>query len=314
MFRMTGWARGARQETLDQPAGWLCAISRAALGWLTKMRHAGTAALLVLTLSLGALAQDAPSQVDALYRPLDQLLDIYVRDGFVYYNALKIERGGLDRFVASLDSPAAVAQAKGTPAQQRAFWINAYNALVLRTVIDNYPIRGRSSAYPVGSVRQISGAFERLTHRVAGRTVTLDGIEKDILVPLGDPRVFLALGRGAIGGGRLRSEALDADTLDEQLERIAAESLTRKEVIRVDQSTNQLEVSPIFSWREEAFVAGLADKAHKVFAARSPLERAVLALIGPHLLTSEAEFLEKNDFKMVFSPFDWRLNNLGNRP
>ena len=167
---------------------------------MTRMRHAGAAALLVLALSLGALAQDTPSKVDALYRPLDQLLDIYVRDGFVYYNALKIERGGLDRFVASLDGPAAVAQAKGTSAQQRAFWINAYNAIVLRTVIDNYPIRGKSSAYPAGSIRQISGAFERLTHRVAGRTITLDGIEKDVLVPLGDPRVFLALGRGAIGG------------------------------------------------------------------------------------------------------------------
>jgi hypothetical protein len=278
------------------------------------MRIAGAAAVLIFTLTLGAWAQDAVSKVDALYRPLDQLLDLYVRDGFVYYNALRIERGGLDRFVASLDGPAAIAQAKGTPAQQRAFWINAYNAIVLRTVIDNYPIRGRSAAYPAGSVRQIPGAFERLTHRVAGRTLTLDGIEKDILVPLGDPRVFLALGRGAIGGGRLRSEAFDADTIDAQLERTAAESLTRKEVVRVDQTGNELEVSPIFSWREEAFVAALADKAHRVFADRSPLERAVLALIGPHLLTSEAEFLEKNNFRMVFSPFDWRLNDLGNRP
>jgi Protein of unknown function, DUF547. len=278
------------------------------------MRSAGAAAVLIFTLTLGARAQDAVSKVDALYRPLDQLLDLYVRDGFVYYNALRIERGGLDRFVASLDGPAAIAQAKGTPAQQRAFWINAYNAFVLRTVIDNYPIRGRSAAYPPGSVRQIPGAFERLTHRVAGRTLTLDSIEKDILVPLGDPRVFLALGRGAIGGGRLRSEALDADTIDAQLDRIAAESLTRKEVVRVDQTGNELEVSPIFSWREEAFVAALADKAHRVFADRSPLERAVLALIGPHLLTSEAEFLEKNNFRMVFSPFDWRLNDLGNRP
>jgi uncharacterized protein DUF547 len=278
------------------------------------MRYAVAAALLAVTLSFPALAQDAPSTVDALYRPLDHLLDLYVRDGFVYYNALRIERGGLDRFVASLDGPAAIGQAKGTSAQQRAFWINAYNALVLRTVIDNYPIRGRSSAYPAASVRQIPGAFERLTHRVGGRTVTLDGIEKDILAPLGDPRVFLALGRGAIGGGRLRSEAFDADTLEAQLEKTAAESLTRKEIVRVDLAGNQLEVSPIFSWREDAFVAALADKAHRVFAQRSPLERAVLALIGPYLVTSEAEFLEKNDFRMVFSAFDWRLNDLGNRP
>ena len=278
------------------------------------MRLAGALALSVLTVSLTGAAQDAPSTLDSLYRPFDQLLDIYVRDGFVYYNALRSERGALDRFVASLDGPAAAAQAKGSPAQQRTFWINAYNALVLKTVIDNYPIRGRAAAYPAGSVRQISGAFESLTHRVAGRAITLDAIERDVLTPLGDARVFLALGRGAIGGGRLRSEAFDATKLDTQLENVAAESLSRKEVIRVDRAGNELEVSPLFSWREEAFVAALADKAHRVFAQRSPLERAVLALIGPHVLTSEAEFLEKNDFKMVFSPFDWRLNDLGNRP
>jgi hypothetical protein len=278
------------------------------------MRFAGALALLLLTVSLRGAAQDPPSTLDALYRPFDQILDIYVRDGFVYYNALKAERGALDRFVGSLDGPAAIAQAKGSPDQQRAFWINAYNALVLRLVIDNFPIRGRSSAYPPGSVRQIPGAFEKLTYRVAGRTVTLDGIEKEILIPLGDARVFLALGRGAIGGGRLRSEAFDAAKLDAQLERVAAESLTRKEVIRVDLAGKELEVSPLFSWREEAFVDMLAGKAHRVFEQRSPLERAVLALIGPHLLTSEAEFLEKNDFRMIFSPFDWRLNDLGNRP
>jgi hypothetical protein len=114
--------------------------------------------------------------------------------------------------------------------------------------------------------------------------------------------------------GRLRSEAFDAAKLDAQLERVAAESLTRKEVIRVDLAGKELEVSPLFSWREEAFVDMLAGKAHRVFEQRSPLGRAVLALIGPHLLTSEAEFLEKNDFRMIFSPFDWRLNDLGNRP
>ena len=53
---------------------------------------------------------------------------------------------------------------------QIAFWLNAYNALVLRTVIDHYPIRAAHAEYPANSIRQIPGAFERLQHRVAGRT------------------------------------------------------------------------------------------------------------------------------------------------
>src|SRR5262245_30422893 len=49
-------------------------------------------------------AQPVPSSVHPLHRPLDELLDIYVRDGFVYYNALRSDRAKLDRYVASLNS------------------------------------------------------------------------------------------------------------------------------------------------------------------------------------------------------------------
>ena len=50
--------------------------------------------------------------------------------------------------------------------------------------------------------------------------------------------MFLALGRGAIGGGRLRSEAFDAARLETQLAAVAAETLTRKEVVRIDAADN----------------------------------------------------------------------------
>lgn len=257
--------------------------------------------------------ESAAPAIDPLHRPFDEMLDLYVRDGFVYYNALRSDRSRLDRYLASLDGPAARAQASGSPAQQQAFWINAYNAFVLDTVVDHFPIRGRSPAYPANSIRQIPGAFDKRTHRAAGRVLTLDAIEKEVMAPLGDPRVFLALGRGAAGGGRLRSEAFDASRLERQLEAVGAEAVNRKEIVRIDEAANELRMSAIFSWREDAFVAALADKADDLFRQRSPLERAVLALIEPHLSGSEASFLEKNAFRMTFLDFDWRLNDLGSR-
>jgi hypothetical protein len=273
--------------------------------------------ILLTTLVLGAaaapLAQPTAPAGSGLHRPLDEILDLYVRDGFVYYNALRQDRAKLDRYIASLDGSAAAQETKGSPRDQLAFWINAYNAFVLRTVIYHFPIRGKASAYPSVSIRQIPGGFEKRLHRAAGRSVTLDGIEKDILTPLNDARAFLALGRGAIGGGRLRSEAYDAGRLESQLAAVAAESVSRDEIVRVDQAANELSVSPIFSWREAAFVAHLADKAPALFMQRSPLERAVLALIEPHLVGSEAELLEKNSFRMTFQEFDWRLNDLSTR-
>jgi hypothetical protein len=267
----------------------------------------------VIVASLATAGAQVPSDVHPLHRPFDQILDVYVRDGFVYYNALRIERGKLDAYVASLNGPTAVGLAKGTADEQKALWINAYNALVLRTVIDHFPIRGRSSAYPASSIRQIPGAFEKTTHRVAGRAVTLDGIEKDILAPLGDARVFLTLGRGAYGGGRLRSEAFDGPSMDKLLAAVVAEAATRVELVKVDPDANVVTMSPLFSWREPVFVASLADKAPALYNQRSGIERAVLALIHGHVSTPEALFLEKNTFKMQFHDFDWRLNDLGTR-
>src|SRR5690606_9272826 len=150
------------------------------------MGHRSTIRALLLMMLAGAAvsvwAQSVPSTVHPLHRPLDELLDLYVRDGYVSYRALRAERARLERYVASLaDSPAALALSKGSAEEQKAFWINAYNALVLRTVIDRFPIRGRSPEYPPDSIRQIPGAFEKPAHRVAGRMVSLDAIEREIL-------------------------------------------------------------------------------------------------------------------------------------
>jgi hypothetical protein len=272
---------------------------------------------LSLVVSAPIYAQDGaapPSLIPGLHRPLDELLDLYVRDGFVYYNALRSDRGKLDQYIRALDGPAAAAQATGSPAEQIAFWVNAYNAFVLQTVINHFPIRGRAAEYPASSIRQVPGAFDRQTFRAAGRAVTLDAIEKEILVPLGDARALLALGRGSIGGGRLRSEAYDPKRLDDQLNQVAAESVGRKEVVRLDLLNNQLSVSPLFSWREAAFSASLAGKAPETFRQRSPIERAIIALIRPHLSFTENQVLEKNTFRVSFHDFDWRLNDLSNRP
>jgi hypothetical protein len=243
-------------------------------------------------------------------KTLDLILDTYVRDGFVYYRALKTERRQLDSYLAQL---ATVAPDKLSRDERLAFWLNAYNALVLRTVIDHYPIQPRSKEYPPKSIRQIPGAFERLTHRVGGSSLTLDQIEQTILPEFHDPRVYLALGRGAVGGGRLRSEAFTPDRLEAQLREVANECATRPECVHIDRENNKVNVSAIFSWREKEFAAAYGSAAPETFANRSPVERAVIALVGPKLLTIEKDFLAKNTFQLAYAPFDWTLNDLTGR-
>lgn len=285
------------------------------------MKPAVTSVIIALALLIGPAApkplatgrqQPAPLAVDPIHRPLDEILDVYVRDGLVYYRALKADRGRFDRYVESLAGTSADTVKSWTPDRQLAFWINAYNAFVLRTVIDHYPIRGKAPEYPPNSIRQIPGAFERRAHRAGGRTLTLDALERDVIAPFGDPRALLALGRGANGGGRLKSEAYTSERLDSQLATMAEELVTRRELVFVDVNNGVLSVSPIFSWREDAFTK-LADRAPAVFQTRSPLERAVLFLIDPLLVPGESDFLRRNTFRMAFHTFDWSLNDLTGR-
>lgn len=240
----------------------------------------------------------------------DELLDVNVRDGMVYYRALKSERPRLESYLRSL----AAANIESAPREeQMAFWINAYDALVLATVVDHYPIVQRTREYPPHSIRQIPGAFERLQHRVAGRTLTLDQIEQTVLAGFHDPRVFFALGRGAIGGGRLRSEAYAGGDLERQLSEIADECPNRSQCAQVDRLTNRARISSIFSWREKEFTPVYAEKAPAVFRERSPIERAAIAFLTPKLVAAERDFLAKNEFRTEFIPFDWSLNDLTGR-
>lgn len=246
---------------------------------------------------------------DPLHRPLDQILDPNVRDGFVYYRALAGSRGALDRYLASLNVPAATYDGWTRDAKM-AFWVNAYNAFVLQTVIGRYPIRGTNSAYPANSIRQIPGAFDQTKHRAAGRSVTLDEIEKKILPEFKEPRLHLALGRGSVGSGRLRSEAYTAERLAAQLDDIQKEFVNERHMLNIDRSSGQMTTTPILSWHEAEFVEAYEKKAGDRFAQRSPIERALVGFITPQLLPLEREFLEQNKFKVTFHTFDWRLNDL----
>lgn len=243
-----------------------------------------------------------------MHRSLDIILDTYVREGLVYYRALRAERGRLDTYISNLDLPATVIEGWSQD-EQAAFWLNAYNAIVLRTVVNAYPIRGTKAEYPRDSIQQIPGAFSR-KHRVGGRSLSLQEIETDVIASFGDPRMFFALGRGSIGGGRLRSEAFTGARLQSQLASVAAECVTRNECFRYDPGADRILISPVFGWRESAFTKAWPGDSAGPFASRTPLERAVLHLVRPHVLPSEGRALDRNTFTVAYEEYDWRLNDL----
>jgi len=101
-----------------------------------------------------------------------------------------------------------------------------------------------------------------------------------------------------------------AGRLETQLQQVVAELPTRRELVRIDAAAGEISVSPVFSWRESLFAGAYALEADPRFADRSPIERAIVALITPHLLPGERAFILENRFRLAFHEYDWRLNDL----
>lgn len=203
----------------------------------------------------------AAADFDQQHGQYAEVLARVVRGGAVDYAALQRDRKLLDSYRAQLAAVAETALAGWTRDQQLAFWINAYNAGVLATVIDHYPITRGSLiglAFPANSIWQISGAFKAARHEVAGRARSLDDIEHRIVRPrFREPRVHMALVCAARGCPPLRAEPFAGGRLDTQLDDQTRAYLgDREHGFRWDSAAKRLEVSSIFKWFADDFAAG----------------------------------------------------------
>ena len=241
-----------------------------------------------------------------------KLLDLYVRDGEVYYRALKSDRAKLDGYVSSardgVDRQAVARRADRVLAErlQRARAADGHRPL-------SDPGTLGASIRPRASARFRARSSGCRIAWPAAR-VTLDQIEQTILPSFtirGSTSRSAAARSAAAGCAARRSSRA---RLEEQLAEVAAECVDPGAVRpRSTATTGKVGVSSIFSWREKEFVAAYADKAPAAFADRSPIERAVVAFVEPKLLTTEKEFLAKNTFQVAYMPFDWTLNDLTGR-
>ncbi len=137
--------------------------------------------------------------------------------------------------------------------QQKAYWINLYNALTVRVILDHYP---------VASIRKInispgifsSGPWGNKLVTVEGEKVSLDDMEHRILRPVwNDPRVHYALNCAAIGCPNLQRRAFTAADMDAVLDRAARGYVNHRRGARVE--SGKLYVSSIYEWFKADFGA-----------------------------------------------------------
>jgi Protein of unknown function, DUF547 len=200
----------------------------------------------VLTTAVfSAMLLAAAAGADELHAPLDALLRRYVDDDgrVAYRNLAQQDTAALDAYLAAL---AVADPAPFAPPEQLAFWINAYNARVLRGVLDGY----RAESF-FGRKR----FFSFYTFPLAGQSRTLDGIEHEILrKQFRQPRIHFALVCASTSCPKLRREAYRGDRLDAQLDAQTRGFLDDPRRNRFGPG-DEVALSPIFKWFGEDFAA-----------------------------------------------------------
>lgn len=171
--------------------------------------------------------------------PYAAALAAHTAKGKVDYAAVKAQ-DALGPVVAALATAAEPTDRSG----RMAFWINAYNALTIDMMADEWP---------VSSITALDGGkvWDTRPFTVAGRRVTLNDIEHKILRPLGDPRIHAAINCASTGCPPLSSTPYTAAALDTQLDRAAAHWLATN---GMHQRDGAVTFNKIFDWYGEDFV------------------------------------------------------------
>ena len=203
--------------------------------------------------------------------------------GRVSYTA--VDRAEVERLYAAVaaSSPATNPEAYPTAAAKEAYYLDAYNVLVWKNVLDRLPA--------LKSVNDSKASFFYFTKFIVGhKAVNLKDLEGDVIRPqFKDPRVHMALNCASAGCPELPREAFTADALDTQLDREARKFVAEKRNVMLEGKT--LRLSQIFDWYKDDF-------------GKEPAK--VIAWINRYR-TADAQL--PTDAKISYLDYDWRLND-----
>lgn len=245
------------------------------------------------------------------YEDYAAVLAGYVDDnGLVNYSELQANRERLDAYADALAGLDPNVYEGWNDGEKIAFWINAYNGLTLKLIVDHYPIESsffRSIVFPNNSIMQIPGRWTKVTFEVMGEPMTLDTIEHKVLrVQFDEPRIHMALVCAALSCPELRNEPFVADRLEEQLDGQTREFLANEDKFRIDREKGVVYLSAIFDWFTKDFVGryGTGDPAGR----RSEETQAVINFVGRYVSEADAAYLASGDYRVKHLDYDWTLN------
>lgn len=239
-------------------------------------------------------SHDPASPLGVDHRHWESFLLNYLRPGrdgvhrLTYGQVKARDRRKLNRYIEKMGNVDIVAYRRS---EQLAYWINLYNALMVKFVLDHYPFATIRKIGDLGD-GQTANAWDSKLIVIDSIALSLHDIEQDILDPIwSDPRIHYAITCPAIGCPNLQPIPYDGQQLEWQLNEAAAAFVNDPR--RVNIQDDKLYVSSFYRWRMEAFGGN---------------DRGVINHLMAYAKPELAMALQNFDH-MHGEIFDWRLND-----
>ena len=238
-------------------------------------------------------AVDGERPAEERHASFGQLLRRYVDStGAVDYARLTRNGDELRPYLRQL----ATADLSGrSRAARLAFWLNAYNALTLKLIVDHYPVQNIWAITPGPPEPKDDSPFQLDVGTVADTVRSLDEIEHEIIRQRFDePRIHFALVCAAASCPRLRREPYTGARLDAQLNDQARTFLRDPAKNKIPAGDDRIELSRILKWYGEDF---------------GPTPQALQRALAPYFEGAVADRLAAGGYTVEFLTYDWSLND-----
>jgi hypothetical protein len=239
----------------------------------------------------------------------EALLRTYVdTNGHVDYerwHANSMDIAELDSYLAAVVafSPETTPERFASRNDELAYWLYAYNAYVIRSVLMNWPLDSVTDVKaPIEAVKGM-GFFYRLRYQFGGRAYSLLTVENQkIRKQYQDPRIHFVLNCASESCPVIRPELPSGEELEALLDDAASEFVSNPANVFIDHDSETVFLSAIFEWYEDDYLNWLR-------ANGRPATNGVIDYVFTVADRSLQRELESaSSYDVEFRDFDWTIN------
>ena len=231
------------------------------------------------------------------FTEFDRILKTYVDDkGFVdYQGILDKEKNVIDNIAKQIAkiSPKNKPELYPTRDEKLVYWMNTYNLLIIKKIIDNYPTESIKDIHIIGALVWSKG------HDVGEDRLSFNNIEHDIIrVEFNEPRIHFAINCASYGCPVLQNSIFTVENLEAEFKHAVEDFFNSERHYKISDSEKKIYLTEILSWFKEDFYD--EDKGETIF--KFLIEHAPTEQIQTKLKSISSTY------KVEYPEYDWALN------